>query len=104
MDHDPNTTGPGPFTVCLFEYDRAYGGSEEGGWWYETGTPEVTEHMRVFRVEKDASEYAESLQPVSDDLNEGRPDVCSVLSRGRYKFPVCEGMPRAYPETRPSYS
>lgn len=93
----------GPFTVCLFEYDRDYGGSEEGGWWYETGTPEVTEHMRVFMVEEDAIEYAESLQPVADEMNEGRPDVGSVLSRGRYKFLICEGMPRHYPENRPHY-
>ena len=28
-----------PWYVNIYEVDRAYGGSEEGGWWYDTGTP-----------------------------------------------------------------
>lgn len=28
-----------PWYVNIYEVDRAYGGSEEGGWWYDTGSP-----------------------------------------------------------------
>jgi hypothetical protein len=27
------------FFVTVYEYDRAYGGPEEGGWWFDTGEP-----------------------------------------------------------------
>lgn len=26
------------YVVAVFELDRRYGGPEEGGWWYDTGT------------------------------------------------------------------
>ena len=27
------------YTVAVFEVDRAYGGPEEGGWWFDYGQP-----------------------------------------------------------------
>lgn len=94
----------GPWVVCLFLVDRAYGGPEEGGWYYDTGTPVVTEHMRAFANRDEARAYRRSLDPVVKDMNEGRYPISSVLSEGRYAFELCEGLPEAYPSERPYYS
>ena len=93
----------GPWTVCLFLVDRAYGGSEEGGWYYDTGEPVLTEHLKVFNDYDAALTYRNSLRPVETEMNEGRYSVNSVLSQGEYRFEICDGMPMSYPQERPYY-
>lgn len=94
----------GPWVVCRFLIDRAYGGPEEGGWYYGCGEPEVTNEMRVFDDYDEACDYARTLNnTVAAELNEGRPSINSVLSRGQYWFEVCDGMPEPYPKHRPHY-
>lgn len=74
-------------TPCLFVniylYDRAYGGSEEGGWWYDTYTPE-DEQCRQFATEEEAEAYFEIAKQWCAEENEGRRPVSSVLSEGVY--------------------
>lgn len=93
--------------------DRAYGGPEEGGWWYDYGIPatdlpdvavcygpytrseEDQESMRIRR---------EVIQMYLDKHNsERRSDLNSVLSEGRYI--VCrEGhVAQHWPKERPCY-
>lgn len=91
------------YTVSLYLIDQAYGGPEEGGWWYTCGEPEASTHMRAFETEAEARAYRATLAPVLAELNEGRPSISSVLSRGQYDFIIDEGLPRAFPETRPHY-
>ncbi len=93
-------------TVAVFLVDRAYGGPEEGGWWYDTGEPahEYARFTRGFRNDAPAAAYAARLNRVlCDNLNKGRHPISSVLSKGRYRALVCDGNPRPYPETRPHY-
>lgn len=60
--------------------DRAYGGSEEGGWYYTSFEP-----LRVFYVPaRSAHRFAVRLRRYADRLNEGRREISSVLSEGRY--------------------
>ena len=87
--------------INLYLADRAYGGAEEGGWWYPTG--------------KFVSCLGKSLDPVAAkvirnahagrlaEMNAGRPPVSSVLSRGRYEIVIepCAG--ESYPNYRPQY-
>lgn len=95
------------YTVAIYLVDRAYGGPEEGGWWYECGEPvlEFAAKTRGFARENDAYRYAETLNQSSfiEELNEGRPDIGSVLSRGQYSAVVQEGFPSPFPATRPHY-
>jgi hypothetical protein len=97
------------YTVAIYMEDRAFGGHEEGGWYYDTAElctePEAAQYLRGFRTEAEAMDYANALnQGVVAEWNEGRPMVSSVLSEGRYHALINEGMPQPYyPETQPHY-
>lgn len=91
------------YIVAVYMTDRAYGGPEEGGWWYDTG-----EHIRTvktFRRESQAIDYCRRLNATLDKtLNRGRREISSVLSNGRYAAEIWDNhAPRHYPETRPYY-
>lgn len=98
------------YTVAIYMEDRAYGGSEEGGWYYDTATlcmePRAATLLRGFDNAEQAHNYAEELNFTTiPEWNEGRPEVSSVLSEGRYYAIVNEGMPAPYyPEETPRYS
>lgn len=94
----------GPWVVCLFLIDQAYGGAEEGGWWYTYGDPVLTSHMRVFTDQAEAHQYIDSLEPELDRMNEGRPKISDTNSIGRFDARICEGWPKAFPDRIPRYS
>ena len=97
------------YTVAIYMEDRAFGGHEEGGWYYEVAElvmePRAAVLLRGFDNEADAFAYADTLNDTTiPQWNEGRPEVSSVLSEGRYYAIVNEGMPAPYyPEERPHY-
>lgn len=97
------------YTVAIYMEDLAYGGPEEGGWYYDTAQlvtePEAAQFLRGFDKEAEARAYAKELNStIMPQWNEGRPDISSVLSEGCYRAIVSEGMPQPYyPETRPHY-
>lgn len=94
------------YTVAIFMVDLAYGGPEEGGWYYDCGYPSTDhlEYIRGFTTEEDAVFYCQQLnESVVVDLNKGRHPISSVLSEGRYTAIVCDGTPKPYPRTRPHY-
>jgi hypothetical protein len=109
---DTQETKPAFWTVAIFMVDRAYGGPEEGGWWYDHGRPiehipdGINPHdlMTVFTDEDEATSYRETLQASLDaHINKGRRAISSVLSEGEYRAVVCPGWPAPFPATRPVY-
>lgn len=95
-------------TVAIFLVDRAYGGPEEGGWYYNCGEPaeEYASHARRFpkRSAQAAEEYAEHLrQTLLPEINRGRRPIYSVLSSGQYRVVVCRGEPVPYPQHHVNY-
>lgn len=104
---------PPPFyTVAVYLADRKFGGSEEGGWYYEAGErrddPEETGCVpAVFRNtdEPQAIACQELTQARLDaTVNKGRREISSVLSTGRYIARICDGWPEThYPAVRPHY-
>ncbi len=88
------------YYVNLYLIDRGYGGPEEGGWWYEYG--EFIEPAALFTDEDEALAYARKLND-DNPMNEGRPDISSVNSMGRYTYLVQDRPGRDYPEARPYY-
>jgi hypothetical protein len=56
------------WTLAAFEIDKAYGGSEEGGWWYNTGTLERIIACRfcteeeAFKLSRHANDWLYRLQ------------------------------------------
>lgn len=91
------------YYVSIFLVDRAYGGPEEGGWYYETGEP-IDEHRRTFETLHDANTYLHQLcETVLPDMNEDRPSISSVNSIGRYQALLSTQAPAPFPTTRPHY-
>ena len=85
--------------VAVYETDRAYGGPEEGGWWYDVGG--LVEHakIRFFDRYQDAYDYAQELWAYCLEENKDRGDV-RLAPRG-----FTEQLPDVYfPKTRPYYS
>jgi hypothetical protein len=93
------------YIVAIYKCNRAYGGPEEGGWWYDMG--ELVKIIKVFKDEDRAYQYAYDIQRLLRILvNKKRPerDINSVLCEGMYCAEVHEGSPPTmYPETRPHY-
>lgn len=90
--------------VTLFLHDQAYGGGEEGGWWYDTDLRINSPLNRSFLFRKWAYEYQKSLEGEMERKNEGRLPTSSVLSDGIYVMIVTVGAPAEfYPEVRPHY-
>lgn len=89
------------YTVALYMVDKAWGGQEEGGWWYHCG--EIIKPIRIFQTEERAWKYAHRMQRLIDcTLNKGRRPIDSVLSEGMYDVQVHEVVPpHHYPSVRP---
>lgn len=109
-NHD-NPAEPPTYYVTIYLDDRAFGGSEEGGWYYDCGEPQLIPFEGISRhrsfdgdyAEIRARRYAASLKPLIKRLNEGRHDKYSVLSRGEYAVHIEEEPPAPYPTVRPHY-
>jgi hypothetical protein len=93
----------GPWVVSMFLIDQAYGGGEEGGWWYTYGDPVLTSHVRVFTDINEAHAYVDSLDDELARMNEGRPKISDTNSIGRFDARICEGWPKAFPDQIPRY-
>jgi hypothetical protein len=108
FERDETSVEPQPepkvFIVAVYLVDRAYGGPEEGGWWYDCG--ELIRIMRTFKNERGALAYSRGLNARLDrTLNKGRREISSVLSDGQYEAQVRDDFaPKHFPETRPFYS
>lgn len=96
----------GPWCVCLYLVDRAYGGPEEGGWYYGCGVPVIENDKPLPSWHNNLAEATAAMCKMDDlceALNEGRRDIGSVLSEGLYRARICDGAPKPYPETKPHY-
>ena len=90
------------YVIAFYEIDRAYGGLEEGGWYYDRG-----ELQRTFKVTKNL-EHARALAQRANNLLDRlqtKLDVGSVTYKGgRFQAEVHENFaPKFYPEIRPTY-
>ena len=107
QEQHPLEMEPTAFVVSVYLCDRAYGGPEEGGWWYDCGepSPEHLKHLRVFSNRAEARLHCHGMQEMLDrEDNVGRSPISSVLSTGQYRALIDEDkLPEAYPAIRPHY-
>lgn len=94
------------YLVSVYLIDLAYGGPEEGGWYYKHGS--LARVVKLFRREGDAYAYCRrlnaKLQSRAFGPNKDRRDISSVLSEGEYEADVYEDFaPRHFPAQRPRY-
>src|SRR5262245_8867054 len=101
----PNNPNPMKhrYLLAFYEIDRAYGGPEEGGWWFDTG--QLVRVSKVFRSEDAAYRACGRANILLRLVQRSRRDVGSVLyDGGRYAAQVFEDTaPAFYPEARPRY-
>ena len=98
------------FAVAVYLVDRAYGGPEEGGWWFDYAErqedPKFAVRTRHFKSEEEAITYKRLLQRWLNVFwnRNRRSDIGSVLSEGRFDAIALEGHPPTHwPERRPHY-
>lgn len=106
MTHLYCTKDDGPYSVALYVVNRAKGGNEEGGWWFDYGTPcedALACHTRIFMEHWKALLYMDELREIASELNKGRRDINSVLCEGVYQVHVQEGYPKPFPQEPPHY-
>lgn len=85
------------YYVNKYEIGRAYGGPEEGGWWFDYGIFEGCEAM--FTTYEEAREWADALL-----LAEGpQPSLSSVSTDYVVAFFVEEESGADWPERKPQY-
>ncbi len=94
------------YIVAVYDCAMAYGGPEEGGWWYDAGG--LIRQVRQFRNESLASGYCQRLNHHLNSRkfgpNQGKREYHSVLSDGEYRaYCFEEYAPRGFPEKRPHY-
>lgn len=81
----------------VYEVRQVYGGPEEGGWWYTTGSPVLSE---AFSEEENAAERVVQLREEYPDTGYSS----SVAPRGAdYRVRVERSPATAYPAERPRY-
>lgn len=88
--------------VNVYLIDRAYGGSEEGGWWYDTQDVELScrckdeNHARIV--------YNQMVTTYAEENRNRRSDISSVLSEGRFEVRLEAWEGECYPIQKPYYS
>ena len=91
-----------PYYVNAYETYDAYGGPEEGGWWYTSGEP-TGQTWGPFTTLDEAWEQRDALAENVNEYNEGRWPRHSVNGGDWYALYVEEHEPRAFPVNTPRY-
>ena len=101
------------FWVACYLTSQSYGGSAEGGWWYDEGElvtdPDIYRTLggtpRSFLTEQEADAYAAELAPKLALLNRDRPPKHASTSQGTYEVHVLQAssLPAGFPAARPHY-
>jgi hypothetical protein len=84
------------YTVHIFSIGRAYGGPEEGGWYYSFGIPKTK--AKRFKKREQARRFCIAL---NDTLDKKRDAI--GYGADEYRAYVCETKPREFPATKPFY-
>jgi hypothetical protein len=94
------------YIVAAYEVCQAYGGPEEGGWWYYQG--DLIRPLRLFRNKSEAYRYASRFNDKAHSRrwgpNADRRPLDSVLSDGEVEACVYTDIaPQHFPKERPMY-
>lgn len=90
--------------LAVYDVNRAFGGHEEGGWWYDYGVP--AEGFESFYSLRSALARRDAVQAALDRINKDAGpygDLSSVLCRGALRAIVTRQAPASFPDRRPRY-
>ena len=95
--------------VAPYIHDIAYGGPEEGGWWFDTHSPiedkrnEEEYRHKIMRLDY-AIIYARKINQLCKKfVNYGKHPVDSVSSEGLVVYIITDHKPCYMPETKPHW-
>ncbi len=92
------------FYVNVYQIGRAYGGKEEGGWWYDYGLPvDLYCEEKPYPTKEEAKAKAEQIYEQLAVLNEEHADINSVEGDGLFQVFVEEEPAKAWPAVIPSW-
>jgi hypothetical protein len=86
--------------VNVYLVGRAYGGREEGGWWYNYGTTQASVPVRSY---KEAEEWKRRLENDERFSNEGKRSIYSVIGDENFETYIEEHPAEDFPQERPRY-
>ena len=86
--------------VNVYLVGRAYGGPEEGGWWYDYGLVEACVPVKNWA---EAEEWAERLRNDVRYSNEGRRDRYSVIGDETFEVFIEDQPAENFPSERPRF-
>ena len=86
--------------VNCYMIDQAYGGPEEGGWWYTVGRPVES---RLAENDVEAEDILAERRAFWEAHNKGRPEIYSVISEGRFAVWRESHYARVFPDVKPHY-
>ena len=89
------------FYVNEYLLNRAYGGPEEGGWWYDTG--DFVKCHGVYRMEITADIRINSLQSYLQKERKGQRSTSSMACTGFTDIWVDDFPGQDFPNGRPHY-
>ena len=81
--------------VNVYLIDKAYGGPEEGGWYYDYGIVVGTMPFSSLSVQ--------AAEAYCDKANAGRPSISDVDSVGWYSVYIEDEQGTNFPDRRPFY-
>jgi len=90
--------------LAFYEIDREYGGPEEGGWYFDSGT--FVRAIGLYFDDESAVRAMRRANRLLERLQRHRPSVESVLyDGGRHRAYTFTGLPpERFPADRPRYS
>jgi hypothetical protein len=96
----PNRTR---YFAGFYRVDMAYGGPEEGGWYYDVG--QLERPLKVFPSEEAAYEFANRANRLLDHLQRHKRPVSSAAYDGdrHYVEVYPDALPAYYPTETPHY-
>jgi hypothetical protein len=91
--------------VNVYELDSLYGGPEEGGWWYDEGTPFLSLKVEQCDRAGDIIDLAVALREQYQDNGNRRSTVYREVSDKPtdYRVLIEDAPAQAWPEERPRY-
>lgn len=102
-DETETITVKGPVFVNIYDVDKAYGGPEEGGWWYEYGVPVASIPVKRDATKHEIHQIATQWAHYCNDNNRGRPSMSSVASQGEYLIYIENHFAKEWPEQTPRF-
>lgn len=92
------------WAVAMYETTEAYGGPEEGGWWYTVG--ELIEHgkIRYFDNLEEAEKYRDELWDLADEWNKCARKEGDLETRYIVQCYTERMVETHFPKKRPYYS